>query len=151
MALFGFTEKKIKMDIFKEVYPVGSIYITTEAGNPATRFGGTWVQIKDTFLLAAGDTYTKGSTGGEAEHLLTSEEMPVHTHYIGMTSQTSTDGNYFFPPSGTIGKTAAMGTWPNKGVTSSTGGARIHPGVNETQSHNNMPPYLAVNVWKRTA
>ena len=40
--------------------------------SPATLFGGTWVQLKDKFLLGAGDTYTAGSTGGSA--------TMAHTH-----------------------------------------------------------------------
>ena len=151
MALFGFTEKKIKQDIFKAVYPVGSIYISTVAGNPAARFGGTWVQIKDTFLLSAGDTYNAGATGGEAEHLLTSSEMPPHTHKIGVSSLKNTSGNVFCPPSGTIGTNASAGVPPTYGETSSAGGTAIHPNVYEAVAHNNMPPYLVVYVWKRTA
>lgn len=150
MALFGFTEKKIKKDIFKEVYPVGSIYISTAAGNPATLFGGTWVQVKDRFLLAAGDTYNAGATGGEATHLLTSEEMPAHTHKIGVSSVTGS-GNVFAPPSGTIGKSSAVGVVPTYGETSNAGGTAIHPNVYQATAHNNMPPYLVVYVWKRTA
>ena len=33
-----------------------------------------------TFLMACGDGIPAGSTGGEAEHLLTVEEMPSHDH-----------------------------------------------------------------------
>lgn len=46
------------------IYPVGSIYLSVNATSPAELFGGTWEQIKDTFLLASGDTYEAGSTGG---------------------------------------------------------------------------------------
>ena len=55
-------------DFWDKIYPVGSIYISAASTSPATLFGGTWEQIKDTFLLAAGDTYTAGETVGEAEH-----------------------------------------------------------------------------------
>ena len=57
-----------------DMYPVGSIYQTTSSTfNPQTAWGGTWERIKDRFLLAAGDTYTGGSTGGEATHKLTTQ------------------------------------------------------------------------------
>lgn len=59
---------------------VGEIYISTLNENPSLRFGGTWEQIKDTFLLASGDIYTAGSVGGEDEHVLTIDEMPSHSH-----------------------------------------------------------------------
>ena len=67
--------------IIKSVYPIGSIYSSTEDTSPATLFGfGTWDQIKDRFLLAAGDTYAAGNTGGAANHTLTVDEMPSHSH-----------------------------------------------------------------------
>ena len=65
-------------------YPVGSIYWTgkspDEGGNPNILFGGTWKQIKDRFVLAAGDTYINGNTGGSATVTLTKEQMPNHNH-----------------------------------------------------------------------
>ena len=45
------------------IYPVGSIYMSVNNVNPSVLFGGTWEQIKDTFLLSAGDTYNAGSKG----------------------------------------------------------------------------------------
>lgn len=68
-------------DLANLVYPVGSIYMSTSNVSPATLFSGTtWEQIQDKFLLSAGSTYTAGSTGGEATHVLTEAEMPAHTH-----------------------------------------------------------------------
>ena len=65
-----------KTTIADLVYPVGSIYMSVNSTSPATLFGGTWTQIQDTFLLAAGSTYAAGATGGEATHTLTENEMP---------------------------------------------------------------------------
>ena len=64
------------------IYPIGAIYLSVSATNPAILFGGKWEQIKDRFLLAAGDTYAIGTIGGEATHKLTIEEMPSHKHQI---------------------------------------------------------------------
>ena len=65
------------LDMF---YPVGTLYHTTaSAFDPAAAWGGTWERIKDRFLLAAGTAYAGGSTGGEATHKLTAQEMPSHT------------------------------------------------------------------------
>lgn len=71
--------------VIGRVYPVGSIYISVTDTPPDSLFGGTWERIADTFLLASGESYPPGSTGG-------------------------------------VGADAA---------------------------HNNMPPYLAVYMWKR--
>ena len=127
------------------VYPVGSIYMSVNNTNPATLFGfGTWEQIKDTFLLSAGDTYTAGDTGGEATHTLTDQEMPSHNHrLLNGYSGGTWSGGYF----GQVANTGANGEkhvfYDNDtSRTSSAGGG---------QAHNNMPPYLVVYMWKRTA
>ena len=62
------------------MYPVGSIYLSVNSTNPATLFGGTWVQLKDRFLLGAGSSYTNGSTGGAATVTLQSSQIPAHNH-----------------------------------------------------------------------
>lgn len=128
--------------ILQSVYPVGAIYISTVATSPATLFGfGTWEQIQDRFLLAAGSTYSAGATGGEATHTLTVDELPSHTHVVS---------NY----TGVVGW---EGSSPSKsylanendGYTGSTNPESKPTGGGK--SHNNMPPYLAVYIWKRTA
>ena len=86
-------DKINKQDIFDLMFPVGSIYINVNNTNPSTFFGGTWVQIKDSFLLSAGNTYTGGDTGGAANasytpagtvdsHTLTTTEIPSHNHSL---------------------------------------------------------------------
>ncbi len=117
-------------------YPVGSIYMAVNNINPSNFFGGKWEQIKDRFLLACGSTYNNGATGGEAQHTLTINEMPSHKH----TNWTAQGGSWARETM-CCGNTAEhnMADYNN---TSYAGG---------NQPHNNMPPYLAVYVWKRTA
>ena len=70
------------LDVF---YPVGTIYETTadpDTFNPKTAWGGDWVQIKDKFLLSAGDTYTGGSSGGSPDAII-----PYHHHSVSITSK----------------------------------------------------------------
>lgn len=69
-------------DIINIVYPVGSIYMSVNSTSPASLFGGTWERIKDRFLLASGDTYSAGSTGGEAQHTLTNNMPPYLAVYV---------------------------------------------------------------------
>lgn len=74
---------KIKAEAILAAHPVGSLYWTSSTENPSITFGGgTWTQIKDKFILAAGDTYTNGSTGGAATVTLTTAQMPNHTHSV---------------------------------------------------------------------
>lgn len=78
----GAEETSFQQAIIDLVYPVGAIYISTSNVSPTTLFGGTWQQIQDTFLLAAGTTYSAGNTGGSATHTLTIAELAAHTHSI---------------------------------------------------------------------
>lgn len=120
-----------------DIYPIGSIYLTVDPTfDPSVTFGGTWEQIKDRFLLASGDTYTSGNTGGEATHTLTINEIPSHKH--GWITPTS----YDTIPEGTGTAQANVNRGQQDAQTGAAGGG---------QPHNNMPPYLVVNVWKRTA
>lgn len=118
-----------------DVYPVGSIYLTVNNTNPSTWITGTtWVQIKDTFLLGAGDTYTGGATGGEATHTLTVEEIPSHAHNYTLYKYNNLNN--------ATGSSSTFWNGTNTVASSSTGGG---------EAHNNMPPYLVVYMWKRTA
>ena len=95
--------EKIKKEAILAAHPVGSLYWTSSTEHPAITFGGgNWVQIKDRFVLAAGDTYTTvnagnnttgAGAGGEATHVLTEQELPSHKHSVpGIT--TSGDGSH---------------------------------------------------------
>lgn len=70
-------------DILNLVYPVGSIYMSVNSTSPATLFGGTWTQIKDTFLLAAGTNHAAASTGGAETVTLSTSNLPSHNHSVG--------------------------------------------------------------------
>ena len=118
------------------IYPVGSLFINTSTVNPNVLFTGTkWERIKDTFLLAAGDKYELGATGGEEEVTLTVAQMPSHRHNIGTRSVYTGGGSYNAHTSSddATGSSAANCEY-----------------VGGSQPHNNMPPYLAVYVWQRT-
>ena len=145
----------------KKNEPIGSIIMGT-GDNFATQtavqaiYNGTWEQIKDVFLLAAGDNYVAGSTGGEATHTLTENEMPNHKHIVT---------EYLYHPSYTesvniarstvrhvvdTGHDVSYGTtsWQN---TSDIIHGPDTGGTGASQPHNNMPPYLTVYMWRRIA
>ena len=143
--------------IMLKAYPVGAIYISTSSTSPAYLFGGTWEQLTDRFLLGAGNAYGAGSAGGESMHTLTREELP--NYKIG-------DLAVMVP--------AVHGNWSNGGIVACGLGdaSRTKPGVADRSNnridsgiqygweidsygggsaHNNMPPYLAVYMWKRVS
>lgn len=122
----------------EDVYPVGSIYMNASVStNPNLIFGfGTWVALEDMFLLGASATYPLNTEGGETEHKLDVSEIPSHQHGASQHVQWVTSG-------GNI-QSASNSYWKSNdsGQTGLTGGG---------MPHNNMPPYLAVHIWKRTA
>lgn len=126
-----------------DVYPVGSIYMSVTNVNPATLFGGTWEQLKDRFLLGAGDTYTNGAKGGEAKHTLTIDEMPTHNHEIMRSDGGTANQLAWGTSSDHTGYINTMGE--NVFQTMQVGE------TGSSQPHNNMPPYLVVYIWKRVS
>lgn len=86
-------------------------------------------------MLCAGDSYSAGSTGGEASHTLTVSEMPSHNHQV--TGVVLTDAGSTVVPSGSY-----------YSFTQGTRGSNYTGG---SAAHNNMPPYRVVYCWERTA
>lgn len=130
-------------EILGLVYPVGSIYMSINNVSPVTLFGGKWVQIQGRFLLGASDVYKANTTGGEATHTLTANEMPEHAHY--MASGNSGGDGTWTPDAGSYlvdsVTTNKMTYWAQIGMDNAGGSA----------AHNNMPPYLVVYMWRRLA
>ena len=167
--------KGMLSELIEILYPIGCIYVSTQSTNPADLFGGTWVQIKDTFLLTAGDTYTAGSTGGNtththasaahthttAGHTLTVDEIPSHIHNLLRQQWYNNDtaynsGNIYNWRSGTGGTTGPRYTSDDDIFATGGGASHSHgdtgsttPGA--TGSSSSLPPYRVVYAWERTA
>jgi hypothetical protein len=133
------------------IYPVGSVYMSTNDVSPQTFFGGTWERLQNRFLIGAGDTYGAGAMGGYATHTLTLDELPSHRH-----DRITYAGNSYW----NVGDNSGLGgtqteenikTYNASGTTTATSASiwatnKVGGGL----AHNNMPPYLAVYMWKRT-
>lgn len=155
-------------NIVNIIYPVGSLYWSKKSTDPATLFGGTWTRIKDKFILAAGDSYAQGATGGSATVTLTTEQLPAHNHSgsaasagahkHGMYISDSLNDNWHnFNGSAHMGKNGTKHTVNSSEskVPIISGGAHSHTvTINNTgggAAHNNMPPYVTYYCWERTA
>ena len=142
-------------------YPVGAIYMSVNSTSPATLFGGTWEQIKDRFLLAAGSTYGAGSANGQASvsytpagtvesHKLTVSEIPAHYHQIRYQNSSGSSGaGYAWGGSKMSWSAATESSTGMKGA--GGGGSHSHGFTGTKATIATMPPYLTVYVWKRTA
>lgn len=130
---------RLFVDIF---YPVGTYYETSDSNfNPNIMWGGTWVEDTDgRMLIAQNDATfnTIGKTGGEEKHTLTINEMPKHQHKMSLANYSSTDNVSGAVWSATASKKYAYSQ------------DMIEP-VGDNQAHNNMPPYVVVKRWHRTA
>lgn len=157
-------------------YPVGSIYISVNSTNPSTYFGGTWEQIKDRFLLACGNSYGNGSTGGNTTH--THSYSHTHSGSASHSHSLSDNGYAKFHHSGSYfwfreiqvstawTDTAKAGSISGSTVSTSNSWGTALGGTTDsasvsittssqststTGSSSNLPPYLAVYVWKRVS
>ena len=142
-------------DLVDLIYPVGSIYMSTVSASPAVLFGGTWTQIEDVFLLAAGSAHTAGETGGEEVHTLVEDELPSISGSFNICKAFGSNTNNTIP--GRAGKftSANADSTSQVGLSASSKSSynlqRLTYSFGGDNAHNNMPPYLAVYVWKRTA
>lgn len=160
----GITNETLRT-IILAVYPVGCFYWSSISTNPAVLFGGTWEQVKDKFVLAAGDIYKSGDTAGEASHILTEDEIPSHNHLVkGTTSNAGAHTHSVYGSnSGTNNRQEGMDTEGNAKMnneiayTTSSAGDHSHSfsvtseNTGGGKTHNNMPPYVVAYCWKRTA
>jgi hypothetical protein len=177
--LSGKTLADIKAQFMLATHPVGSLYWSSQSTNPATLFGGTWTQIKDRFILAAGDTYTVNSIGGSTttytssitttgNHTLLESEIPAHTHgsksltgdlRVAEWSSGYADGIVSLSSPSISQKSAGSGS--NWGTAKfdidathehdSFGGSGSH---SHTMAHTHkqvLPPYIVMYCWQRTA
>lgn len=166
--------------ILNTVYPVGSLYTSFNSTSPANIVGGTWVQIQNCFLMAAGSSYAIGTSGGSATHThtsaahthttaghaLTVNEMPSHKHWISGAAYD--DGNMSSSGSSNsqdYGLAADAGGYttddPNKAYgrySAYSGGGASHNHGNTgsttpgaTGASSSLPPYKTIYMWQRTA
>lgn len=117
-------------------YRVGDYLFSENPTHPATSWHGTsWEQLQGRMLMGASGTYPVGREGGEAQHTLTVEEMPAHNHAIRMGYGSGSLGSAY----ARVDTNNPSSPWSG---TFATGGG---------QPHNNLPPYRAVYIWRRTA
>lgn len=144
-------------------YPVGTIYSSTNNVSPSTFIGGTWTSLQGKVLMAEDGTsgYVAGNEGGSKDAV-----NIAHTHSVSGTTNTTGNHTHTERYDGLDGTNAGAyisGTAHGKGSEADSG---IETGTDGNHSHTvsgtaasegvsgtdkNMPPYLAVYMWERTA
>lgn len=137
-------------EMWKKIYPVGSIYTTVTQDNPADLFGGTWEIVSSgRYLRGVGATTTAGTfvdqqlpnVKGQVSFASGSQGHPELSGASG-AFQTASAGSLTYP-------------WPTDGK---SGGARIlridaSKQTNSVYKDNGnvIPNSYTVHFWRRTA
>ena len=174
VRVYGKLLKDYIQSFIKTMYPVGSIYMSVNATNPSTYFGGTWVawgagRVPVGINTSDSNFNTVEKTGGAPTVTLTTAQMPAHTHtFTGSSATTSSKGAHTH----NIGRDTDGGSGSSRytvhsagvsgaGGTSPTSSAGAHThtvtanGTNANTggggAHSNLQPYIVCYMWKRTA
>ena len=170
VGTLGYTFNLIDM-----FYPVGSYYETSDTTfNPNIRWGGTWVLETEGQVHVSGSVNgiyqvdgapTDTTDGGASTVTLDATTIPAHTH--GNKSLSGTfdirkwggSGDIIFARSGIVtssqvtvsASSNGTSTNPNAAQRITVNASHEHDSVGGGQAHENMPPYIIVNRWHRTA
>lgn len=170
-------QRSIK-EVIDIVHPVGSIWETTTTDDPNTLWAGTtWVKMDAGRVLVAAGSYTEsgttytynlGDTGGEAKHQLSTDELATHGHDASISTTSLIGDTYTWFPAEYDNVQASGVLSCSKygdhcaGDSGKQGNGHIHIDVSHGHSasisttggnarHENRPPFMVVNRWKRTA
>jgi hypothetical protein len=132
----------MKSSLLESLYPIGSIYISTNLTDPTTLIGGTWKRLTDdAYLKIATGSETADTYGGNPDNTIRINNMPSHSHAL------NAGGGVLGVYTNTVDTTSGFaggGLWAdiNKATTSiaNTGGEEPY-----------YPYNYRVYVWKRTA
>lgn len=172
VKVYGMLLKEYIQQFAKEMYPVGSIYMSVKNTNPSTFFGGTWVawgsgRVPVGINTADSNFNTVEKTGGASTVALTTAQLPSHSHAKGTLATASAGAHThnlqnqkaaWGTNSGNrvlVDATSGYTALTNKTTTSA--GAHTHTISGSTaaagsgSSHNNLQPYIVCYMWKRTA
>ena len=139
-------------NLLKTIYPVGTYYYSSSSTSPASLFGGSWTAVKDAFIFGSGKNYKVGDKGGELVHTLSLSEIPHHNHSMsntdpdvralvigGQTGTGETTAGFVAGGSNSLWNGIEKRRIP---ITDYTGGGH---------AHNNMPPFVTANIWRRVS
>lgn len=156
--------KALISEVKLDIYPVGSIYISTNSANPSTYIGGSWEsygQGKTLVGIDSGDSdfSSVNKTGGEKNHTLSINEMPKHSGhftYWGSNEETTSvdaEGEFGYYIDALMLKSAGYlreYTGRGWGITANNELSMRSWYIGGSKAHNNLQPYIVTYIWKRT-
>ena len=145
--------KSEQSQLLQRVYPIGSLYISESTVSPATLFGfGRWEKIEDRFLIGASrntpikssdgsKTHSHGNKNGRNGNLAAAiGAVNGNTNAVGYKAANDTDIN-------ALGNATFVVSGAGQGF---TGWNHFTQVVGQTAEASTLPPYYAVNIWRRT-
>lgn len=134
-------------DILEMIWPIGSVYTSYINKNPGDLFGlGSWERIKGRMVVGVSESESEfsnvGKTGGEKNHVISTNEMPRHGHTesVGIKNASSEARGYGLTQTGAFRDRVIVNNSGRPTYTGSVGGGA---------AHNNLPPYIALYMWRR--
>lgn len=143
------------LDIF---YPVGTYYETSDANfDPNVSWGGIWEEDsygRVTVAYQSNNTPFNevGKIGGEQEHTLTEQELPVIDGEIAMHSNNQGTNIHNVTGHFTANRTN-VNAYKSGGETASGADSKgsIHYKFGGGKAHNILQPYIVVKRWHRVS
>ena len=157
--------------LLDRMYPVDSIYISTNSTSPASLYGGSWERYgAGRALISASDTdsdFTAGTTGGSKTHshkygiavgsfyghtLIAPNDSHLST-WSGLVSYAKDSGEAMdsFHEWTKLEDRGVIGSGSMLGQTGQPYNARRYRYETDTKTESSLSPYVAVYVWRRTA
>ena len=150
----------LKIIMLNIAHPVGDVFITSQAGNPAAILGGgIWSKIEAQTVIGQKDgdplfgtvnavggsiSHEHANTLAVAGHTLDISEIPAHSHSANADGgSTSSSGPNFRQETDS---TTTIETESTGG-----GGAHAHGISGSITAANALPPYVVKYIWERTA
>lgn len=157
--------------LLDRMYPVNSIYISTNSTSPASLYGGSWERYgAGRALISASDTdsdFTAGTTGGSKTHNhkygIVAGSFYGHTliapndaHpavWSGLVSYDKDSGEAMdnFHEWTKLEERSVIGSSSMLGQTGQPYNSRRYRYETDTKRESSLSPYVAVYVWRRTA
>lgn len=142
------------------LFPVGAIYSSTSSTNPGSSLGfGTWTQFAaGRMMMGAGGSFSPGTTGGSNDAITVS-----HTHTASVSDpghRHGYDDAYFaeLPNSGILGSgdsdydNSYVYRTPRPNTDTVVTGVSVSVSTTGSSGTNaNLPPFIVVYMWQRTA
>jgi len=149
-------------------YPVGSIYSSTVSTDPGTSLGfGTWTQFgAGRMMMGAGGAFSPGTTGGSADAITVAHTHTIsgstgamsanashsHTWNYGVETDDSGSGGSSNEFTQTPGSFAPGNPIAYTNIDHTHGvGTLANSTVGSSGTNANLPPYIVVYMWQRTA